>query len=217
MKKFLIALMLCLVSSIGFCQDWDSIGKNIFNNEMVVHYERQHITRHKIRNHTIKNREYKKTIIYNYLDTRTGIKFQYQTMIDTSLQQYQDYVFLGECEVEKPIIGSISKSGYLKEMPIHKTKDPIIDKVILDNYLIGDRCYKSGQAIIIIGSIVTFISLPFVFYDVKKNENGVIIKSTSAGIACAAIGGTLISVSLPLLCFGDHIKRETNMIYSVLK
>lgn len=34
-----------------------------------------------------------------------------------------------------------------------------------------------------------------------------------AGDALLGIGGTLVSISLPLLCFGDATKREANVDY----
>ena len=34
-----------------------------------------------------------------------------------------------------------------------------------------------------------------------------------AGDALLGIGGTLVSISLPLLCFGDAAKREANVDY----
>lgn len=83
--------------------------------------------------------------------------------------------------------------------------------VIYDNYKIGDRCYKAGWATFISASIMTIVGGIVYGTGIEKNN----IESSKAGVAVLSAGSSLIGISIPLLCFGDHIKRETNMNYEL--
>lgn len=79
---------------------------------------------------------------------------------------------------------------------------------VLYNYRIGYNCFKAGQITMGIGVPISFIGAMCVVGGVNDNNWDACI----AGYALLGIGGTFISVSIPLFCFGDHIKRECNMV-----
>lgn len=79
---------------------------------------------------------------------------------------------------------------------------------VLYNYRIGYNCFKAGQITMGIGVPISFIGAMCVVGGVNNNDWDACI----AGYALLGIGGTFISVSVPLFCFGDHIKRECNMV-----
>ena len=89
---------------------------------------------------------------------------------------------------------------------------------VLHNYIIGERCFKSGKVLVTWGLVTTFVGAMCVVggsarpisykYNKMRHNNDAI----TAGCTLMGIGGSFISVSIPLLCFGDHIKRECNMI-----
>lgn len=82
---------------------------------------------------------------------------------------------------------------------------------VLYNYRIGYNCFKAGQITMGIGVAISFIGAMCVVGSVKM-DNRDNWDACDAGYALLGIGGTFISVSIPLLCFGDHIKRECNMV-----
>ena len=90
---------------------------------------------------------------------------------------------------------------------------------VLYNYRIGYNCFKAGQITMGIGVPISFIGAMCILCGIEgsvvggvvggvKDNNGACI----AGYTLLGIGGTFISVSIPLFCFGDHIKRECNMV-----
>jgi len=78
-----------------------------------------------------------------------------------------------------------------------------IPKTIYDNYMIGTRWINAGVAFMTIGIFTSIIGLC------------IMEDYTEASTTMCAIGGTCISIGIPLICFGDHIKRECNMTYEL--
>lgn len=76
-------------------------------------------------------------------------------------------------------------------------------KSVLMNYQIGRNCFISGQVFISLGAVLS--AAGGICYMTGYWEAG--------GVLCG-VGGSFIGISIPLLCFGDHIKRECNMTIS---
>lgn len=74
-------------------------------------------------------------------------------------------------------------------------------KSVLMNYKIGRNCFISGQVFISLGAVLS--AAGGICYMNGNWEAG--------GMLCG-VGGSFIGISIPLLCFGDHIKRECNMV-----
>lgn len=81
-------------------------------------------------------------------------------------------------------------------------------KSVLSNYHIGHNCFAAGKAMVGVGVPISFIGAMCLVGGINDNN----YDACTAGYALLGIGGTFISVSVPLMCFGDHIKRECNMI-----
>lgn len=81
-------------------------------------------------------------------------------------------------------------------------------KSVLSNYHIGHNCFEAGKAMVLVGVPISFIGAMCICGGINDNN----YDACTAGYALLGIGGTFISVSIPLMCFGDHIKRECNMI-----
>ena len=81
-------------------------------------------------------------------------------------------------------------------------------KSVLSNYHIGHNCFAAGKAMVLVGVPISFIGAMCICGGINDNN----YDACTAGYALLGIGGTFISVSVPLMCFGDHIKRECNMI-----
>lgn len=79
---------------------------------------------------------------------------------------------------------------------------------VLANYHIGHNCFEAGKVMILVGVPISFIGAMCICGGINDNN----YDACTAGYALLGIGGTFISVSVPLMCFGDHIKRECNMI-----
>lgn len=119
---------------------------------------------------------------------------------------YDDYVY-----ITHKVDFSKNYSEYIKSYNDQKWLSKAIympSSAVLYNYRIGYNCFKAGQITMGIGVPISFIGAMCVVGGVKdKNWD-----ACDAGYALLGIGGTFISVSIPLLCFGDHIKRECNMV-----
>lgn len=84
---------------------------------------------------------------------------------------------------------------------------------VYDDYLIGEKCFNYGKAFIIFGSISTVVG--GCVYAIGAKHNKINEMKTGTGIMCG--GSTLIGISIPLLCFGDNMKRATNREYKIYK
>lgn len=95
------------------------------------------------------------------------------------------------------------------DLSMHNTQKP---KSIQENWQIGNNCYVAGACMISVGIISSAIGT--LLYCTNMNEHGN-VKTLNVGIGFISAGSTLVGVSIPLLCFGDHIERETTMINDV--
>lgn len=83
-----------------------------------------------------------------------------------------------------------------------------VPKSIIYNYDQGRVCFNTGVAFISIGALFMVPGTLFSLF-------GSTPKSKRIGAGLLYTGSTLVSVSVPLLCFGDHIKKDANMAYEV--
>jgi len=79
-----------------------------------------------------------------------------------------------------------------------------IPTTIYENYMIGKKCMTAGWTTFIMGTVFSCIG-GICMGAAKVNPN-----ASKAGAGFLYVGGAFVAVSLPLLTFGDHIKRETN-------
>lgn len=82
---------------------------------------------------------------------------------------------------------------------------------ILEEYRFGRRCYKGGCATISIGAPMAFVG------GILMATAGKSTDQLLAGQVLLGVGCSLVSVSIPLLSFGDHMKREANWHYRMQK
>lgn len=85
-----------------------------------------------------------------------------------------------------------------------------VPDVVYDRYMFGHKLMKAGWINFGIGLSVAAIG--GILLAAKDDQT---IPQIKAGDALLGIGGTLLSVSIPLLCFGDEAKREANVDYEV--
>lgn len=77
---------------------------------------------------------------------------------------------------------------------------------VLHNYIIGRRCFYSGKVFVSVGLLTSIVGAICIWQG-SYNTTAV-----TTGYTLLGIGSSFISVSIPLLCWGDHIKRECNMM-----
>ena len=85
------------------------------------------------------------------------------------------------------------------------TEKIVLPKVIYDEYMFGRRLTKAG--------VVTLsVSVPLSIIGVvcARNQNP---NTRIAGYSMLGVGSAAFSCSIPLLCFGDHLKRTANKDY----
>lgn len=130
------------------------------------------------------------TIDYQYRDTVISCAHGYfETPNKFILTKYEDY----------------SKPNYALVT--------YIPKQILDDYKVGYRCYKAGSTFISIGAFAAFFG-EVIYRNGLRHNNPDGIRY---GAALLYTGGSFISVSIPLLCFGDNMKRSCNRDYKTYK
>jgi len=79
---------------------------------------------------------------------------------------------------------------------------------VIENYRLGHNCFKAGSIMVGVGVPVMFVGALCVAGG-NYGDNYAVMR---AGYVLIGVGGTFVSFSIPLLCFGDHIKRECNMV-----
>lgn len=141
---------------------------------------------------------------WDYLDeiTRYSVisrvnSFYVDTVIyhDTTYNEYRTFTY-------HAVVEKYDNNAYV-QTKIHRPTQSV-----LANYHIGTNCFTTGKTIV-------GISIPVMFVGVMCLAGGMYddnYNARCAGYAIMGVGCTLISVSIPLMCFGDHIKRECNMI-----
>ena len=90
-----------------------------------------------------------------------------------------------------------------------------LSQPIYEEYKMGRTCYNVGSVFISIGLPLAFAGsiMMFVAKPNQPNQSNLI----TAGSVLLGVGGTFVSVSIPLLCFGDHMKRQANWNYKLHK
>lgn len=89
------------------------------------------------------------------------------------------------------------------------TNNFIVPRPILERYMKGRAMYRGGAITLSLGCVFSFIGgCMFASRSVAVNR---------AGLAFDIIGASAISVGIPLMCFGSHIKKESNHEYEMLK
>lgn len=83
-----------------------------------------------------------------------------------------------------------------------------VPPTIVYNYKQGENCFIAGS---ILAGIGGFLVIP----GILQMFCGKNIKQKQIGTGLLSAGSTLVGVSIPLLCFGDHIKKDANMAYEV--
>lgn len=84
-----------------------------------------------------------------------------------------------------------------------------IPNVVFNRYMYGNRLMKAGWVNFGVGLGIAAVGGLLLV----TKDRGQTITQIKAGDALMGIGGTLVSISLPLLCFGDAAKREANVDY----
>jgi len=91
---------------------------------------------------------------------------------------------------------------------------------IVEEYKFGVKCFKTGGVFITIGAPMAFIGGILWGCATETNKNGQVTVNNGllvAGEVLVGIGASMVSVSIPLLSFGDHMKRDANWQYRLQK
>ncbi len=192
MKRFLffILFVISLVPNI-FSQNWDIIG-NAFKITEKFYIDSSY--KFVYVNYVEKIYNYKVKTIYAYFDydpVNGGYKrFEYK--LDTIPKTYE---FRNSYNItEKCLVGINNKTM--------KIPTPIYDR-----YIFGCQLMKAGWINFSIGTGIATIG--GILYGVGAKNNN--LNEIKTGGALLGVGGTIIGISIPLLCFGDNAKREANI------
>lgn len=98
-------------------------------------------------------------------------------------------------------------NGSTRELVVHHSAYETVQlpEVIYDEYMLGKQLSTAGIPFISIGLPICIVGTIFACSTSQSKQ--------TAGTALLGIGGTMVSISLPLLCFGDHLKRTANKDY----
>jgi len=121
-------------------------------------------------------------------------------------QKYYDYLGFPYtiCDTTKVLTGDLETSVLIASIP----------KPIYDDYQFGAELFNSGCVMITVGGLSGIIG--GIMYGVGYKYNSRYGQQLiTAGVVMMGIGGTFVSVSIPLLCFGDHMKRNVNRDYKL--
>ena len=202
MKRYLffVVLFTHLVSNVN-SQSWDKIG-DVFTKAEKIYIEPTH--QFVLVDYVEKD--------YNYRIETTFVYYEYDAYGGMSYK-YFDH------KLENPPVTYVFRNSYDKKTKYLSRVDNKILKIpvpVYERYLFGCTLMKSGWITFSIGLCTGAIG--GILYGIgAKNHNG---NEITAGAALLGCGGTIISVSIPLLCFGDNTKREANTLfetYNILK
>lgn len=87
-----------------------------------------------------------------------------------------------------------------------------IPQPIYERYTYGCKLMKAGWCNFGVGLALSIVGGFIYGNGVDKHD----VAQVKAGTALLAGGGTLVSFSLPMLWFGDNMKRETNCLYRTI-
>lgn len=188
MKRFLAAIALCLVCAIGYGQaSWDAIGRTIKGSIVYDTFGKTtYVGTLDVTMETIK------TTRYVYLDTINGGYSYENEFYETHPFGYQ---FVREWSV-------------MKQIPTDTTfrQTATLPTCIYNRYKLGERLTLSGWINFGVG-----LGLSLIGGVLLTRQDGNIPQQGKVGTAFLGAGGALVSISIPQLCFGDHIKREANV------
>ena len=193
MKKILIIILFfCSLPTIVSGQDWNIIGEKLKHCDNIENKD-NFISVQQYMNKTFETRR-KDTYVYYSSIANTAI------YLDGKLNEPlpEGFVFIKVQSKEETIL----KNYDLSEV--------IIPKPIYNRYIFGHQLMKAGWIDFGIGLGVATIGGILL-----AAKDGQTIPQIKAGDALLGIGGTLLSVSIPLLCFGDDAKREANVDYEI--
>ena len=203
MKRLLSSILLIITLVVNlYAQDWNQIGNafkmaekiyvdSTYNFVYVQHAEKIY-----------EERPILEYVYFDYDDNPNVGGFKYfNHKLDTLPPTYEfyDVHFKTETYLAK------------ENMRILKIPAPIYDR-----YMFGNTLMKAGWINFSIGTGIATIG--GILYGVGAKNNN--LNEIKAGGALLAVGGTIIGVSIPLLCFGDNAKREANTLlktYDILK
>ena len=195
MKRIFIALMLCMVSVMCFGQEWDCIRHDIGNSDSVVLENNIYrIYRIDIIRDTIpitKAMNLYESYNKPYIRVEAGTPLDLMCAKDSAYHLVHRYY--------------VQKYNYTK-VP---QQNSFIPKPILERYKYGNKLMNCGWINFSIGSVLTIVGGAVYGSGVKQNK----INEVKSGITLLSVGGTFIGISIPLLCFGDNAKRQTNTDY----
>lgn len=104
------------------------------------------------------------------------------------------------------------KDGYVLRT---EQRDFLLPNYIYNQYNLGQSCFKAGVVTISIGSVLALVGGVVYGVGVSKTGTKDASPTVTAGAAILSVGSTGLGVSVPLLCFGDHMKRESNIDFSI--
>lgn len=216
-KKLLVVLLMCLVDINGFSQDTVYgvpqqrpiyVFYNINDVEMSVTMPVKHsnpLYSYKMRPH------------WDYLGELTSvIQFtEHYTIGHLNLLscniRLQEYSKAYHAKFEIP------EWDYTTEHIKAKIYPPT--EAVVCNYMIGLNCTRAGRVMVSVGVPITFIGavclgtgMGMVGSTGWRGVRGERLVKAGTGLLIA--GGTCITVSILLFCWGDHIRRECNMVIS---
>lgn len=126
------------------------------------------------------------------------------------------YVTAKNDSIRTPIYGDkvVSGTNNGREVftyPIMGYQSTYLPTPVYEEYKFGRKCYRTGSAFITLGSIMA-VAGGICYLASGGNQT-----AKTAGEVLFVMGDVCITVSVPLLCFGDHMKREANWKYRMLK
>lgn len=101
------------------------------------------------------------------------------------------------------------ETGVYYEQELIKGRTVKIPKTLYDRYVMGENLMTAGWITMLVGGMLT-ISGGIMYNHWNQVGKSEFPNMGKASMAFMGVGGTLIGVSIPLLCFGDNAKREAN-------
>lgn len=221
MKRFFTLVFLICTSFFICASDYNQIG-NILKNAEKFYVDSSHNFIHVKYCETFYSTRIVPTYVYAEFSTdpnHPGFKYKYlDTKLDTLPSNYE-FCYMGKT-IEKHLTRADFK---LAKIPV-----PVYNR-----YLFGCKLMKSGWITFSIGTCVGIIGATL--YSIRINnynynyipgvvpnveQNNLQTQLHVAGAVLLGCSGTIIGVSIPLLCFGDNTKREANTLfetYNILK
>jgi len=201
MKRFFVLIFLTFISFSTFASEWDHIGNALKNIEKIYVDSTYKFVYIEQAEKIYDTRQVLEYVYFDYDPHNVGGFKYFNHKLDTLPPTYEFYSIHSKTE------------KYLTTVNIFTTKIPA---PVYERYLFGYSLMKAGWATFSIGTGVGLVG--GILYGVGiKNHN---VKEITAGSVLLGCGGAIIGVSIPLLCFGDNIKRETNTLfetYNILK